>query len=471
MRATSGAILLALALAGCATTAPRSEPVQALPARYFAPQEAALAPAEWWQRRLQDQALARLVEAALANAPDLEAALARIEQARAGLRASEAERLPALNGSASVTYNRTSTGEFGFAGGGGAGGPQIDRDRVLYRTGVEGSWDADLFGGLRADRRAAAERLNAAGFEASSVRLTIVTDTARNFVAARSAAAREAVAERNVAAARETLSVTRSRVKAGLVAGIDTARAEALVAETVAALPPIQAERAARIAALATLTGLAPAEIARLVAAGPNPPRFGLPAAGLPSDLLLRRPDVAASLARIAAADQDTAAAIANRYPRLTITATIGLVASALGDLFSGDALGIAAGPGLAGPLFDFGRNRAQVEAARARTAEAVAGYRGTVLRAFGEVETNLAAAEARERQRIALERLVAANADTAAIARVQYRRGLTDFLGVLDAERALLRSRDQLIAVEGEAADAELALFRAIGGDYGATR
>jgi multidrug efflux system outer membrane protein len=107
------------------------------------------------------------------------------------------------------------------------------------------------------------------------------------------------------------------------------------------------------------------------------------------------------------------------------------------------------------------------VDLSRARAAEAVANYRGTVLRAFGEAETNLAAAEARERQRIALQRLVAANQDTAAIARVQYRRGLTDFLGVLDAERALLRSRDQLIAAEAEAADAELALFRAIGGDF----
>jgi multidrug efflux system outer membrane protein len=171
-------------------------------------------------------------------------------------------------------------------------------------------------------------------------------------------------------------------------------------------------------------------------------------------------------LARVAAADAETASAIASRFPRLTITATIGLVASSLANLFSGDALSIVAGPGLAGPILDFGRNRAQVDLSRARAAEAVASYRGTVLRAFGEAETNLAATEARERQRIALQRLVAANQDTASIARVQYRRGLTDFLGVLDAERALLRSRDQLIAAEAEAADAELALFRAIGGD-----
>ena len=461
----------ALLLAGCTTVQPRSQVAQSLPPAYYTLPTANGFPAvDWWQGRLQDPALKRLIDAALAGAPDLAAALARVEQARAGLRASAAERTPALEGSSSVTYNRTATEQFGFSTGqGGSPGPQIDRERVLYRLGIDASYDFDLFGRLRADERAAQLRLDAAGLEAASVRLTLVTDVARNFVAARAATARERIADDNVRSARDTVAVTRSRVRAGLVSGVDQARAEGLLAETVATLPPIQAERASRIAALATLTGLAPAEIAGLVAAGPNQPRFGLPTAGLPSDLLLRRPDVAAALAQVAAADAETASAIAKRYPRLTITATLGLVASALERLFTGDALSIVAGPGLAGPLLDFGRNRARVEQARARTQETVAQYRGAVLRAFGEVETNLATADARERQRIAVERLVAANADTARLARTRYRAGLTDFLPVLDSERTLLRSRDQLAAVEAEAADAELALFRAIGGDYAA--
>lgn len=468
----SGPMLgMALLLAGCSTLErPRSQAAQPLPPAYFSAPAAGLAPAEWWQRRLRDPALARLVQAALASAPDLAAALARVEQARAGLRATEAERLPALQGSSSVTYNRTATEQFGFETGGLQSGPRIDRERILYRLGLDASYDLDLFGRLRADQRAAAARLDAASLEAANVRLALATDVARNFVAARSAAAREAVARENVRIAQEAVAVTRARVRAGLTAGIDEARATGLVAEVAATLPPIQAERSARIAALATLTGLAPAEIDGLVAAGTNPPRFGAPGSGLPSDLLLRRPDIAAALAQVAAADAGTASAVAARYPRLTITGTLGLVAGTLGNLFTGDALSIVAGPGLAGPVLDFGRNRAQVEAARARAAEAVAAYRGAVLRAFGEVETNLATVDARERQRLALERLVAANADTARIARIQYRSGLADFLGALDAERQLLRSRDQLIAVTAEAADAELALFRAIGGDYGAT-
>jgi NodT family efflux transporter outer membrane factor (OMF) lipoprotein len=460
----------ALLLASCATTQPRSETAQPLPTAFYAAPAEGLAPADWWQRRLADPALARLVAAALATAPDLEAAVARVEQARAGLRGTEAERMPLLSGSSSVAYNRTSVNDFGFDGGeaGAPGGPQIDRDRVLGRAGLEGSWDADLFGRLRADSRAARARLDAAGFDAAAVRLTLVTDVARNFVAARAAAAREGIARDNVARAQDIVSVTRARTRAGLVAGIDVTRADSLVAEAAAAVPPVQAERRARVAALAALTGLAPAEIAGLVLASPQVPRIETPAAGLPSDLLLRRPDIAAAFARVAAADADTASALAARYPRLSITSTLGLVAAALGDIFSLDALTGSIGPGLAGPLVDFGRNRARADQARARGREAVAGWRGAVLRAFGEAEAGLAAVEARERQRLALERQLAAQRETAAIARVQYRSGLTDFLGVLDAERAVNRTRDGIAAAEAEAADARIALFRAIGGDTG---
>lgn len=462
------AVVLALLVAACATPQPRSAAVQPLPAGFHASAPEGLPAAEWWRRRLSDPALARLVEAALANSPDLAAAVARIEQARAGLKASEAERMPLLGGSASVTYNRSSANEFGFeAPPGGAGGPRIDRERILYRAGIEGSWDADLFGRLRSDARAARARLDAAGFDASAVRLALVTDVARNLVAGRSALERERIARETMESARLGRELAAKRARAGLVAGIDRTRAETLLAETAAALPPIQAERSARVAALAALTGLAPAEIEPLVAGSPQTPRFETPAAGVPSDLLLRRPDIAAALARVAAADAATASAIAARYPRLTITGAIGLVAAALGDIFSLDALGASAGPGLAGSILDFGRNRARRDLARAEAREAVAAWRGTVLRAFAEVETSLAAVDARERQRLALLRQLDAAAETVEIARKQYRSGLTDYLGVLDSERTLNRARDQLAAAGAEAADAQLALFRAIGGDF----
>lgn len=462
--------VLALLLAACATGQPGSVALQPVPPAYHAPAITAVPPADWWRNRLQDPALARLVEAALANSPDLAAAAARVEQARAGLRGRQAERMPALNGNASVTFNRSSPNEGGIGSIDIPGAPEIDRDKVFIRAGVEGSWDADLFGRLRADSRAASARLDAAGFDAAAVRLALITDVARNLVAARGARARETVARETAVSAQESREVAASKVRAGLVAGIDRTRAETLLAETAAAIPPLEAEQSARVAALAALTGLAPAAIRRLVEASPAIPRFDSPAAGVPSDLLLRRPDIVAALARVAAADQDTASAIAARYPRLSITATVGLVATALGDLFSADALSGSIGPGLAGPLLDFGRNKARVEEARGRANEAVAAYRSTVLDAFGEVETNLAAVDARRRRIVALERQLAAARETVEVARAQYRSGLTDYLGVLDSERAANRAREQLVAAEAELGDAQLALFRAIGGDFATT-
>lgn len=420
----------------------------------------------WWRARVSDPGLARLIAATLANSPDLEAATARIALARATVASRRADRLPTIGGSVSADATRSANAELGGANSL-PPGASIDRERLTGRIGLDASYDVDLFGHLAADRRAAAARLDAATADAAAVRLALATDVARNYVAAVAAHARAGVARENIAAARDLVAITRVRVKAGLVAGIDGTRGESLLAETAATLPLLEGERGSRVAALSTLTSLGPDEINALVAAAPVAPRFGLPAVGIPSELVARRPDIAAAIRRVAAADAETAAALAARYPRLTITGTLGLVATSLGNLLSGSALSLAAGPGLAGPLLDFGRNRAAVAGSRARTAEAVANYRQALLAAFGEVEQNLALALARDRQRTALDALVAANADTAAIARIQYRRGLTDFLGVLDAQQALFRSRDAALLAASQAADAELALFRAIGGDY----
>jgi outer membrane protein TolC len=334
--------------------------------------------------------------------------------------------------------------------------------------GSRASWDADLFGRIRADERAARARLDAAGLDASAVRLTLVTDVARNLVAARSALARERIAQGDggdgAPRPRPGREASSGRVGGGdrhQPSG-DPARRDrgGAAADPGGAIGPGGGAGGAHRACARR----GPAA-GRPVAAGSRASRR--PAAGIPSDLLLRRPDIAAALARVAAADAATAAAVAARYPRLSITSAIGLVAAALGDIFSLEALSASAGPGLAGSILDFGRNRARADQSRAQAREAVAAWRGTVLRAFSEVETSLAAVDARERQRLALLGQLAAAGETVEIARKQYSSGLTDYLGVLDAERAVNRARDQLAAVEAEAADAQLALYRAIGGDF----
>ena len=215
-------------------------------------------------------------------------------------------------------------------------------------------------------------------------------------------------------------------------------------------MPPLQAEFAAQIAALVTLTALAPTEIVDIIGPSSAPEPMGLLAVGIPSDLLLNRPDLAAALARVRAADADVAAAVASQYPRLTITGLIGFVARSLTGFLAADSLTLLAGPSVSGPIFDFGRSRAHAEGKRAEAVEAIHNFRRTTLSAFSEVETNLAAAQARRRQMTFLKHQVAADTEAATTARHEYRRGLTDFFNVLDAEQDLLRSRDELIVTDG---------------------
>lgn len=443
----------------------------AYPSETTAPADAAnrIEPDDWW-RRFRDPALSELVDLGLAQAPDLAVAAARIQQARAGLRAAAAERAPNVGAAASIELRRNSSEEFDFevpAGSPGGFRPEVERYSDRYRAGLDARWDADLFGRLAASQRAAAARLDATTLDAQAVRLSLITDIARNFIAARAAAARLAVAEQTVKDARDLLEITGARRRGGLVTGIDVTRAESLVAETAAAIPPLDAERRARIAAIVTLTGADPARVATLVAADAKlPPLDMLPAPGVPSELLRRRPDIAAAERRLTAANTEIAAAAAQRYPNLTITAGLGLVAGAIDNLLTGGALTGSLVPRLSAPLLDFGRIDAFVDLRRGEEAEAVAAYKRTVLTAFGEVETSLATAEAQRNRVRELDRLVAANRATADIGDVQYRRGLADFLGVLDARRELNRSLDARVVAQAAALDAALLLFRSTGGD-----
>jgi NodT family efflux transporter outer membrane factor (OMF) lipoprotein len=342
--------------------------------------------------------------------------------------------------------------------------PGFLRDRTLFTADLSASFDPDVFGRLRASTRAAGLRLDAADADAQAVRLTLVTDIARNWVAVRAANAQLAVAQDNLAAARDLEALTRIRAHAGLVPGLDAVRAASLTHEAEAAVQPLLETRAARLAVLTTLTGLPQERVAEIVGDGPVPEFGPLPATSVPSTLLGNRPDIIAAARRLAAADAETAAQVAARWPRIDITAAVGAAALAFGDLFTSAASTAALGAGLTAPIFDFGRNKARVAEQQALAAEAFADYRATVLAAVADVETNLAAATTRARQQAAFSAQQAADTDAVAIATIQYRRGLADLLVVLDATRTGNRSRDQAVAAQAARLDAELALFRSIG-------
>jgi NodT family efflux transporter outer membrane factor (OMF) lipoprotein len=410
----------------------------------------------------RDPALEPLLAAARTGSPDLETAAARVLQARAGLRAARAQMAPTVDASASATRRRQSQEQFGPDAPPGLVLPTL----TFFEPSLVAGWEIDLFGRLSASRRAAAARLSAAGADADAVRLTLETDVARGLVAVRALDGRIAAASDAIAAARALDHLARVRAEAGLVTGLDSATTGADVAQAEAALPPLVAERAARIAALSRLTGLSSGRVSETVGHGvalPAASAWALP--DIPSDLLKRRPDIRSSAARLTAADADVAAALAARYPRLTLTGSLGWLATTIANLFTGDALAATLGGTVSAPLLDFGRTAAEVDRSRATVAEAAALYRGAVLLALADVETELAAARGAQAQSVQLALSVKSLQTATRLAESQYRGGLTDARAVSEATRRLADAKDRRIAADAQAIDAALRLELAAGG------
>jgi NodT family efflux transporter outer membrane factor (OMF) lipoprotein len=454
-----------LLVGGCATVAPAPEPDTLVPVGHVAPE---VAPPGLQKHGpglravlASDPALEPLLAAARAASPDLETAAARVLQARAGLRAARAQLAPTIDASASATRRRQSQEQFGPDAPPGLVLPTL----TFYEPGLVAGWEIDLFGRLAANRKAAAARLSAADADAQGVRLTLETDIARGLVAVRSLEGRIAAATEAVAAARKLDHLARVRAEAGLVTGLDSATTAADVAQAQAALPPLAADRAARVAALSRLTGLSIARVAETIGHGaPLPaPQWVIP--DVPSDLLKRRPDIRAAAAQLTAADADVAAALAARYPRLTLTGSLGWLSTTIAGLFTGDALATTLGGTLSAPLLDFGRTAAEVDRSRAVVAEATALYRASVLRALAEVETELAAARGAQVQADELARAVGALETATRLSEAQYRGGLTDARTVSEASRRLADARDRWIISRAQAIDAALRLELATGG------
>lgn len=453
----------ALALSACATTVERAPQ----PASVMLPDAFAMLGDEGAARGYiaallpeDDGAFSALATRALADAPTLSAALARIDAARAGLRGAGAARLPNITGSAGATQS-----EGNAAQSGGNVPPGTDFTRTRRDAGINASWEIDLFGRLRASERAAAARLDAASADADGVRLALLSDIAEAVIDDRTVTQRAGVIRADLASAQELVAITQVRVRAGISPGFDLVRAQSLEADAQARLAPLAAERASIIGRLVTLTALPTTDVMAALqqAAVPLPDMYAAPDA--PSTVLRARPDVRAAEARLNAADADIAAAAAERYPRFTLSGALGLVALGFGGLFDEDALTGSLGGAIAGTLLDFGRVAARIDGSQATAREAFANYRGTLYRALGESEAAFGAIRAgAERVRL-LTTQANLDTDSIALARERYRRGLDTFLTVIDAERSANASRSALAVARGQAQRARVALYRALGG------
>lgn len=408
-----------------------------------------------------DPAFAALTARVDAEAPDVQLALTRIEIARAGLKSAQAERQPRVDASVGASASRSSPNSALNV----PNNVPFDRTRTDYSLAVEATWDPDLFGRLKASARAAGLRLNAADADARAVRLAVVTDIARAVTDYRGAEARRAIIAADLADAGDLVSLTRVRARAGIVPGFDVVRAQALEADAKSRLPPIDAEQAAALGRLVTLTASDGPALTSLLRQ-PSP-KLALASveAGLPSILLRKRPDIVAAEFRLGAANAEIAAAAAARFPRINISSALGLATMGLGSLFSGESLTASLGGSIAAPLIDFGRTQALINQREAQAQEAFAEYRRIVFVAIGECETALGTLTASRQRLTALEGQLRIENDSLRLARERYRLGLSDLLTVIDAQRQLNIVRQAAVQAQTETERAAIALYRSFGG------
>lgn len=410
-----------------------------------------------------DPAFRTLADAALADAPTLAQAAARIELARARADGAGANRLPAISADTGVTGNRTSPNQFSSNL---PVGISPDTERVTYGANLRASWDPDLFGRLRAQERAAIARIDAADADAAAVRNTLLAEIAGSVIDWRTLDARQAALEADLAAAEELARLAATREQAGIAPGFDRVRAESTAEASRSRIAALASERARLLGRLVTLSGQGGPQVREaLQQPAPAPVRPAAPAS-LPSALLANRPDVLAAAADLAAADAELAASAARRFPQLTLSAALGLLAFDLGKLFEQDAVVGSAGGSLIAPLLDFGRIEAEIDASAAGKKLAFATYRGAVFAALGEAETGYGLVAAADSQLAAAEREYAAASRAARLADTRYRAGLSDFLTVLEARRAADTSGERSAIARGQAERARVALWQALGGN-----
>jgi multidrug efflux system outer membrane protein len=459
--------LAASLLTGCVSLAPDDErPAQELPAAWkVAPAGGVAAPADRWWMLYGEPALDRLVEEALAHNQDLQLAVARVDEARALARIAEAQRLPSVGAAAEVSRGRRSErSSFPLP-------PGVPTTQDTYRGTLNVAYELDLWGRLKNTAEAARARLLATRAAQETVHLTLTAQVVQSYFNLAALDGQVEATRRSLALRLEELELQRVRHRSGLIGEFELRQREAEVASARVQLSALERAREAEEAALAVLLGRSPQAIVEgeveREAHRDAPPAVVVPQ-GLPSDLLLRRPDLVEAEQSLIAAHADIGAARAALFPRIALTGFLGSESASLSDLFSGPAGVWQLAAGLTQPIFQGGRLLAEVEAAEARRRQAVAQYRKAIQQAFSEVREALAR-QTRSREIFEAEgSRIQALTETLRLARVRYAQGLSSQLEVLDTERSLLAAELSRIDALRDQRAAVADLVRALGGGWG---
>ncbi len=519
-------LICAIALAGCAVGPNYRTPQTPTPATWSgtksqAPTTRASVPTTrpahvdaWW-KSLKDPTLDSLLARAAEANLDLRVATARVRQARAQRGVVAADLWPQVNASASYAYrggslntgpktqNRQSLGKqlrntvinstiqgltsptatplTGTTIANAAGqaltksvnnslqsGTTVSRDQNLFQAGFDAAWELDVFGGTRRAVEAADADTQAAVENRRNVLVSVLSEVALNYVNLRGFQRRLEIARQNIQVQQDTVDLTQTRYKAGFTSALDVAQAQAQLAATESQIPVFETSIRQAIYQLSVLLGQPPAYL--LAELEKNAPIPTIPIevpVGLPSDLLRRRPDIRSAERQLAAATANIGVATADLFPRFALTGSIGPQTRDFRHILDSKSMAWSVGPAVTWPVFDAWRIRSNIEVQNALQEQALAGYEQTVLIAFQDVENALVAFTNEQARYRSLTEAVAASQKSADLSEELYSRGLTAFLNVLESQRALYASQDQLIQSQTAVVTDLISLYKALGGGW----
>jgi NodT family efflux transporter outer membrane factor (OMF) lipoprotein len=462
-------LALTVALSGCAVGPDYVAPRLDLTAFHTSPRTDTRKPAppldQWWIG-FRDPELVTIVERALAQNLDLAASFARIHEARAAAAGASAQLLPTADFNAqAVAENQSIESPLGKIAN---TFPGYTRDQQDYNVGPAASWEVDLFGGLQRSADAARDEAQAAEADGYGTRISVAAEAADAYLQVRGYQARLKVARDQIDVNNRLLNIVRRRRDNGTGNDREVSQTEALLHQARATVPTLQAGLDAQLNRLDVLMGAQPGTYAKELDAPHNiplPPAISRTAG--PTDLLRRRPDIMAAERRLAASDERIGAAIADYYPKLSLSGALGFESISINQLLTSRAFQPIGSGALSWRLFDFGKIDAEVAQARGANVEALLTYRQAVLRATEDVEDAFAQLTQSELRDHELHAEVSSLTRSRDLSESAYEAGAIPLTDVLDADRQLLTARDDFVDNRAAAARAAVRSFRALGGGW----
>ena len=453
-------LLAGAALGGCTLGPDYQRPQIAAPAafQYEPKQAAATADLLWWQQ-FQDPVLDQLIDEALQHNTNVQIAAANVEQAAAVLTQTRSQLFPAVGYGATAQRERAREPAFASLI------PNYPNPASAYQAALQASWELDLWGRIRRQSEAAYANVLASDEARRGVILSLVAQVANSYLQLRGLDAQLDVANKTLGTYKESVDLFTLQFQYGQVSMMNVAQAQSQYETAAAQIPLIESQIAQTQSSLAVLIGRDPGPIVR----GKSVYQLQLPLvpAGVPSQLLQRRPDLNQAEQQLIAANAQIGAAKALYFPTISLTGAFGNASSDLSKLFSGPAKVWSYAGTLAGPIFTFGAVSGQVMQAEAAQNAALLNYQLSIRNAFADVDNALVANQKLQQQLDAQIKLVAALQQYSDLARLQYDGGYTSYSTVLQAEQALFPAQLNLASVRAQVFASAVAIYKAMGGGW----